>query len=55
MLLLEAKTVTLTEEVELRMIKTIKARYHRGRLEPLEPLDLGEGDEVVVTIRHSTR
>jgi predicted DNA-binding antitoxin AbrB/MazE fold protein len=32
------------------MLKTIKARYHRGCLEPLEPLGLEEGDEVAITI-----
>lgn len=35
------------------MLKTIKARYHRGRLEPLEPLGLEEGDEVAITITHA--
>ena len=31
------------------MMQTIKARYHSGRLEPLEPLDLEEGSEVLIT------
>jgi predicted DNA-binding antitoxin AbrB/MazE fold protein len=35
------------------MLKTIKARYHRGRLEPLEPLGLEEGDEVAITVTHA--
>lgn len=32
------------------MNKTIKARYAHGVLEPLEPLELEEGKELVVTI-----
>ena len=32
------------------MTKTIKARYHDGKLEPLEPLELEEGEEVTVTV-----
>lgn len=32
------------------MSKTIKARYAHGVLEPLEPLELEEGKELVVTI-----
>jgi predicted DNA-binding antitoxin AbrB/MazE fold protein len=32
------------------MIQTIKARYHQGKIEPLEPLELDEGAEVVVTV-----
>ena len=32
------------------MGKTIKARVAGGRLEPLEPLELAEGDEVTLTI-----
>jgi predicted DNA-binding antitoxin AbrB/MazE fold protein len=32
------------------MSKTIKARYHEGRFEPLEPLDLEEGSEVLITV-----
>jgi predicted DNA-binding antitoxin AbrB/MazE fold protein len=32
------------------MHKTIKARYHNGQLEPLEPLELDEGSEVLITI-----
>jgi predicted DNA-binding antitoxin AbrB/MazE fold protein len=32
------------------MPKTIKARYQAGKLEPLEPLDLEEGKEVVITV-----
>ena len=33
------------------MIQTIKARYHQGKIEPLEPLEL-EGAEVVVTVTY---
>ena len=32
------------------MIQTIKARYHQGKIEPLEPLQLDEGAEVVITV-----
>jgi len=30
--------------------QTVKARYHQGKIEPLEPLELEEGDELVVTV-----
>jgi hypothetical protein len=30
--------------------KTIKARIHQGRIEPVEPVDPVEGTEVVVTL-----
>ena len=33
------------------MIANFKARYENGVLAPLEPLDLEEGKEVVVSIR----
>lgn len=32
------------------MIKTVRARFVNGRLEPAGPLDLTEGAEVTVTI-----
>lgn len=32
------------------MGKAIKARVANGRLEPLEPLEMREGDEVILTI-----
>jgi predicted DNA-binding antitoxin AbrB/MazE fold protein len=32
------------------MAKTIKARYRRGVIEPLEKLDIEEGKELTVTI-----
>ena len=32
------------------MITSVKARYENGVLTPLEPLDLEEGAEVVVTV-----
>ena len=32
------------------MLKSIKARYREGRLEPLEPLALEEGAEITVTL-----
>jgi predicted DNA-binding antitoxin AbrB/MazE fold protein len=32
------------------MIRTVRARYCDGKLEPLEKLDLDEGEEVVLSI-----
>lgn len=32
------------------MTRTIKARYHAGKLEPMEPLELEEGKEVTITV-----
>jgi predicted DNA-binding antitoxin AbrB/MazE fold protein len=32
------------------MTQTIRARYHAGKLEPLEPLELEEGKEVTLTL-----
>jgi predicted DNA-binding antitoxin AbrB/MazE fold protein len=32
------------------MQQTVKARYHQGKIEPLEPLELEDGDEVVITV-----
>ncbi len=31
------------------MIRTVRTRYSRGKLEPLEPLDMEEGREVEVS------
>ena len=36
------------------MIANVKARYSKGVLTPLEPLDLEEGKEVVVSIEVAT-
>ena len=36
------------------MIANVKARYSKGVLMPLEPLDLEEGKEVVVSIEVAT-
>jgi len=36
------------------MIANVKARYSNGVLTPLEPLDLEEGKEVVVSIEDAT-
>ena len=36
------------------MITNVKARYSKGVLTPLEPLDLEEGKEVVVSIEDQT-
>jgi len=35
------------------MTQTIKARYHSGLLQPLEPLELEEGSEVLITVNAS--
>ena len=32
------------------MIRTIRARYSMGKLEPLEPLALEEGEEIELTL-----
>lgn len=32
------------------MIKTIKARFRKGKIEPLEPIDLEEETEILVSI-----
>ena len=36
------------------MIATVKARYSDGVLTPLEPLDLEEGEEVMVSIEDAS-
>lgn len=36
------------------MIANVRARYSNGVLEPLEMLDLDEGQEVVVSIENAT-
>lgn len=37
------------------MIRTVRARYCDGKLEPLEELDLDEGEEVVLSIGEDSR
>ncbi|MEB2793801.1 MAG: antitoxin family protein [Caldisphaeraceae archaeon] len=37
------------------MSKAIKARYEKGVLKPLEPLELREGEEVRIKIERSLR
>ena len=37
------------------MIANVKARYSNGVLTPLEPLDLEEGTEVVVSVEETPR
>jgi predicted DNA-binding antitoxin AbrB/MazE fold protein len=32
------------------MAEAIRARYHEGKIEPLEPLELPEGSELLVTV-----
>jgi predicted DNA-binding antitoxin AbrB/MazE fold protein len=32
------------------MVREIRARYSNGKIEPLEPLELEEGEEVIVTV-----
>ena len=36
------------------MLKTIRARFTGGALVPLEPVDIAEGDELLVTLQEST-
>ena len=36
------------------MIASVKARFSNGVLTPLEPLDLAEGEEVVVSIEEAS-
>ena len=36
------------------MLKTIRARFTGGALVPLEPVDIAEGDELLVTLQDST-
>lgn len=33
------------------MAKTVRARFTGGAIIPLEPLDVAEGDEVLITLR----
>ncbi len=33
------------------MAKEIRARFSKGKIEPLEEVDLKEGEEVIITIR----
>ncbi|MFH0788914.1 MAG: antitoxin family protein [Pseudomonadota bacterium] len=33
------------------MVKTIRARFSKGIIEPLEEIDLDEGKEITITIR----
>jgi len=37
------------------MSKVIRVRYENGVLKPLEPLELEEGEEVLVTVRRDIR
>lgn len=37
------------------MSKVIRVRYENGVLKPLEPVDLEEGEEVLVTIKRDVR
>ncbi len=32
------------------VIKTVKARYNKGHLDPLEPLNLTDGSEILITV-----
>ena len=36
------------------MLRTIRARFTGGALVPLEPVDIAEGDELLVTLQDST-
>ena len=37
------------------MITTVKARYTNGALVPLEPLDLKEGEEILLTVEEKAQ
>ena len=37
------------------MSKVIRVRYEKGVLRPLEPVDLEEGEEVVVTVKRDIK
>ncbi|PUA31378.1 MAG: hypothetical protein B7O98_09390 [Zestosphaera tikiterensis] len=37
------------------MSKVIRVRYENGALKPLEPVDLEEGEEVLIAIRRDIR
>ena len=37
------------------MSKVVKVRYEGGLLKPLEPVDLEEGEEVLITIKRDIR
>jgi predicted DNA-binding antitoxin AbrB/MazE fold protein len=34
--------------------RTIKARFSKGKIEPLEKLDMAEGEELIVTISNKS-
>ena len=36
------------------MLKTIKARYRNGLIEPLEEVDLAEGAEITITLEDTS-
>ncbi|MEB3758207.1 MAG: antitoxin family protein [Desulfurococcales archaeon] len=37
------------------MSKVVKVRYEGGMFKPLEPVDLDEGEEVLITIKRDVR
>jgi predicted DNA-binding antitoxin AbrB/MazE fold protein len=37
------------------MAREIKARFIKGKIEPLEKLDLREGEEITITIKEETK
>ena len=37
------------------MAMEVRARFHKGKIEPLEPLELTEGEEILVTISERAR
>ena len=37
------------------MSRVIRVRYENGVLKPLEPIDLDEGEEVLVTVKRDMR
>ena len=35
------------------MVQTVRARFEDGAIVPLEPLDIAEGQELLITLQHS--
>ena len=47
--------VTMTIKGVNKMARGIKARFTKGKIEPLERLDLREGAEITITIREEAK
>jgi predicted DNA-binding antitoxin AbrB/MazE fold protein len=39
----------------VKMLRVIRVRYENGVFKPLEPVDLDEGEEVLVTVKRDVR